>query len=212
MKKFQKNQMMGWVVLALMVMAGILTATTLAQSGGGFAIPWWTVDGGGGESSSNSYHLVGTIGQPEGGPLISSNTYTFSGGFWGNAVQQVIYSAFLPVVTDKRCQEEEDNDSAEQANGPLPSGAACIGLADDDKDFFRFTASTHGTITIELTNHTGSDTQLQLLYQDASHLVGYDAVPPYHIEYNGEAGLYYIFIYTIPPDSPAPYTLSVVYP
>jgi len=54
---------------------------------------------------------------------------------------------------------------------------------------------------------------LQLFYQTPGNVVAYDLNPPYHIDYNGQPGLYYIYIYTAGGyNSTTPYTLRVTYP
>jgi len=51
--------------------------------------------------------------------------------------------------------EIEDNDSYLQANGPLHSGQDYFGYPDDQKDYFSVHLSTPGTISIDLSNHSG---------------------------------------------------------
>ncbi len=109
--------------------------------------------------------------------------------------------------------EVEDNDSSQQANGPLRSGQDYYGYPDDLKDYFSIYLRTGGTITIDLSNHTGQGVQLQLFYQSVDNRVAYDLDPPYHVEYSGQAGWYYVYIYTESGhNSSTPYTLRVTYP
>ena len=76
-------------------------SSALAQSGEGYDLAWWTVDGGGGAlGSGGSYQLVGAIGQPDAGPVLSSGDYALAGGFWrvGPAAEPGEYPLYLPLV------------------------------------------------------------------------------------------------------------------
>jgi hypothetical protein len=107
----------------------------------------------------------------------------------------------------------EPNNSYLQANGPLRSGRDYYGYPNDEKDYFSIYLRTGGTITIDLTNHTGQGVQLQLFYQSTNNRVDYDLDAPYHITYTGPAGWYYIYIYTAGGyNTTTPYTLRVTYP
>jgi len=88
--------------------------------------------------------------------------------------------------------EQEPNNVSGQATGPLCAGRDYYGYPNDQKDFFSFTAGAGGLITVDMTNHTGQGVQLQLFYQSTATRVGYDPEPPYHIEYAGAAGWYYV--------------------
>jgi len=128
------------------------------------------------------------------------------------------YRVYLPLVTRDHVTyfegpwEVEPNDSYLQANGPLHSGRDYYGYPNDTKDYSSIYLRTGGAITIDLTGHTGQGVQLQLFYQSVGNRVGYDWSPPYHSEYTGAAGWYYIYIYTgSGHNSTTPYTLRVVY-
>ena len=70
-----------------------------------------------------------------------------------------------------------------------------------------------GLITIDLANHTGQVVQLLLYHELPDVLVARDYTPPYHIEYTGAAGLYYLCIYTESGYTyGAPYTLRATFP
>jgi hypothetical protein len=108
--------------------------------------------------------------------------------------------------------EQEPNNSYLQANGPLRSGRDYYGYP-DEKDYFSIYLRSGGTITIDLTNHTGQGVQLQLFYQSTNNRVDSDLNAPYHITYTGPAGWYYIYIYTAGGyNTTTPYTLRVTYP
>jgi hypothetical protein len=109
--------------------------------------------------------------------------------------------------------EREDNDGYLEANGPLRSGADYYGYPDDERDYFSIYLRTGGTITIDLTGHTGQGVQLLLFYQSTDDQKDRVWEKPYHIAYSGPAGWYYILIYTESGhNSNTPYTLRVSYP
>lgn len=109
--------------------------------------------------------------------------------------------------------ESEPNDSLLLANGPLKSGMDYLGYADDERDYFSIHLETSGQVIVNLLNHTGEGTQLQLFYESTDNRVGYQSGPPYHIEYGGEAGTYYIYIYAVGNfNQTTAYTLRVTYP
>lgn len=112
--------------------------------------------------------------------------------------------------------EVEPNNSYIEANGRLRSARDYYGYPNDLKDYFSIELLEAGTITIDLENYPDSlQGQLQLFYQAATieNRKQIDAEAPYHIEYTGPAGWYYIYINTgaIPEDKPR-YTLRVTYP
>jgi len=109
--------------------------------------------------------------------------------------------------------EVEDNDSYLQANGPLRSGQDYMGYPDDAKDYFSFIPSASGSMSINLSNHTGLGVQLQLFYQSVANLVAFDLDAPYQINHSGPAGTYYIYIFTESGfNSLTPYTLRATFP
>jgi hypothetical protein len=205
-------------VLALLIVV-IFCAGPLALAQGGYALSWWTVDGGGGFLSDpgNGYTLMGTISQPD-AKVWSGGGYTLIGGFWG-AMAMVDHTVYLPVTLRNYVPifegpwEQEDNDTYLQANGSLVSGRDYSGYPDDEKDYFSFYARNGGPIVVDLTGHTGSGVQLQLFYGSVGSRVGYDVSPPYHIEYTGAPGWYYVYIYTASGyNSSTLYTLRATYP
>lgn len=93
--------------------------------------------------------------------------------------------------------EKEDNDSAEQANGPLLLNTTYFGYPDDVRDYFSFNLDTAANVAITLNNHSGSGVQLLVYYQSPGNNIGRDWQSPYQIEIaNAQPGLYYVFIYT----------------
>jgi hypothetical protein len=110
--------------------------------------------------------------------------------------------------------EDEPNDSVAEANGYLRSGQSYCGYPDDTRDFFKVYLFNAGTISADLTGHTGDGVQLQLFYQSTDNLVDFDSgAGSLHVEYNGPAGLYYLYIFTLSGhNSTTPYSLVVNYP
>jgi hypothetical protein len=108
--------------------------------------------------------------------------------------------------------EKEDNDTAPTANGPLVSGLAYHGYPDDQKDYYRIQLAARHRIRIELTDHTGQGVQLLLYYQSTDNLVDRDYDPPYQVDHEGQAGRYYIYIFSESGHNHSqPYTLKAVY-
>jgi len=129
------------------------------------------------------------------------------------------YRVFLPLtLRDYVCVfagpwEQEPNNSYLEANGSIISGQGYYGYPDDVKDYFSFYMRESGDITIDLTGHSGADVQLQLFYQNNNDRKVYDAKDPYHIQYSGSPGWYYVYIYASGGyNSAASYTLRVTYP
>ena len=83
----------------LLIVALLVPAIVLAQTGGGYDLSWNTVDGGGGISSGGAYTLSGTVGQPDAGGM-SGGGYTLTGGFWGGVAPQPApqYRIYLPLI------------------------------------------------------------------------------------------------------------------
>lgn len=82
-------------LLLLIVSVGPLRA----QSNGEVELNWRTIDGGGGASTSETYTLIGTIGQPDAGRM-SNGAYTLYGGFWSAENRDITTNAslYLPVI------------------------------------------------------------------------------------------------------------------
>ena len=108
--------------------------------------------------------------------------------------------------------EREPNNNTSQANGPLQSGVDYHGYQNDTNDYYTFNAASSGSITIDLTNTSVPDTQLLLYYQSTANLVRQAGAAPYHLSYSGQAGLYYVRVFTNGSNNSTPYTLRVTYP
>lgn len=90
----------------LLILLGLVLLLTcavgLASAGSGYRLSWWAVDGGGGRLSSDGGDaLLGTAGQPDAGPPLTSASYSLAGGFWSGAPAEPPegeFTIFLPVV------------------------------------------------------------------------------------------------------------------
>jgi hypothetical protein len=183
--------------------------------------------GGSANADSTNYQLVASIGAPSLTPNggSASTNYLLHSGFLGGftpgncfgpppATEQL----FLPLAASiawacfEGPEEMEDNDSAATANGPLCRAQNYTGVPDDNRDYFYITTGISGPIAVNLTNHTGEGVQLQLFYQSTGNLVGFDSEPPFNVNHNGAAGVYYIYIYTNGGFNTTPYTLNVTSP
>ncbi len=140
---------------------------------------------------------------------------------WSDALSVTVESCFIylpmtirqPSIYFEGPWEEEPNDSYLEANGPLRSGKDYYGYPDDDRDYFSIDVDTGGKIVIDLSDHLDEGVQLQLFYESVGDLKKLDYTPPYHIEYTGDPGVYYIYIYTASGYSDTePYTIRVTYP
>lgn len=122
-------------------------------------------------------------------------------------------SIYLPQI-QVPFTETEPNDEVAVADGPLQSGMSYSGYPNDTNDNFFIDVTVTGTIVVDLINHTGNGTQVQLLYETKTNRVAYAPGPSYHIEYDAQrSGRYYIFIYTPSGHNQhTPYTLTVTYP
>jgi hypothetical protein len=84
------------LITSVAVLALLLSAPILAQTGDGYDLTWSTVDGGGYTfSTGGGYTLGGTVGQPDTGALTGGG-YTLSGGFWSGTA--IIYRIYLPLI------------------------------------------------------------------------------------------------------------------
>ncbi len=78
----------------------LLALPVLAQVSSNYDLSWHVIAGGGGKASSAGHTLMGTIGQPVTGRMISTG-HALCSGFWcsGGAVQ---YRIYLPLVSRGR--------------------------------------------------------------------------------------------------------------
>jgi uncharacterized repeat protein (TIGR01451 family) len=190
-------------------------------SGASYAVSWNAVD------HADSYVLQGATDGGFHTVVTETHTADTSIDFKSEDIKEYFYhvkarsstlgdSGWSEPQSVKVYWEKEINSPYVSANGPLISGQKHYGLPNDDRDFFYFDTGSSGTITLGLTDHTGSGVQLQLFsYSVSSGLVrvAYDVTAPYSINYSGPSGRYYAFIYaTGNYNSNAPYTLSVSFP
>jgi hypothetical protein len=126
---------------------------------------------------------------------------------------------YLPVVALNAityfpgATELEPNNTSAQANGPLATGQTIAGTHNDQWDAFSVYMPVAGTVSVNLQTPRTSQMQLQVYYQSvADPNPEYDPTPPYHVNYTGAAGWYYIFIYNGNTFNVDAYTLTTTYP
>jgi len=195
-------------LLLLLVGSGVLAY-------GGVSINRWVIPGGGGGAAGGAVRISGAVGQPVGGLSANGNT-EICGGLWCGGPT---YRVFIPLTLKDYVRpfpgpwEREPNNSYLAANGSIVSGQDYFGYPNDARDYFSFYMREGGTITIDLTGHTGDAVQLQLFYQSDNDLKIYDVSDPYHLEYTGSPGWYYVYIFAGGGyNDITPYTLRVTYP
>lgn len=207
----------GPISLSLLVLLCLAGGIALAQNT--TLIGRWHIGGGGGTASGDDIRIGGTLGQAVAGKSSDGNI-TLQVGFWAGRPQANIY---LPLVLrdyisyfEGPC-EQEDNDRAGQANGPLRSGRDYCGYPNDEYDWFFITLRTGGDIVVEVTNYVGTGGQL-LLYTQSGILLKRDYQGPndsdLRIQYTvPTGGLYYIAVYTERNfNTTTSYNLRVTYP
>ena len=129
-------------------------------------------------------------------------------------------SGWSNVQTVEVRWERESNNAYTEATGPVTSGVAYYGYPSDERDYFSFLLTSRGAIVVELTGHVNENAAKKpqlLLYYGVPEL-NQEKVrayqPPYRVEYTGDPGQYYIYVYT-PVESlssSAPYTLRATFP
>jgi hypothetical protein len=87
-------------LLALLVVAALLTPTARGSQGSGYTLSWGTITIGGGSSlaagADGTYGVSGSAGQLDAG-LLAGGGYSLEGGIW-HAVPASLYRQFLPLV------------------------------------------------------------------------------------------------------------------
>jgi hypothetical protein len=111
-------------------------------------------------------------------------------------------------------RESEPNNGISSANGPLVSGATYFGRytgsAPLDNDYWAFTTSRAGAVTITLTNMDPSN-QVMLMTAGGARL-GFAGGDPFTISVNiSAAGTYYVRV-VVAPSQTSDYRLRVVFP
>ena len=201
-----------WIGLLMLLVAG----SVLAQ--GAPAISRWNIGGGGGVASGGNVVLHGALGQGIAGPSSGGNVM-ISAGFWaGGPVRHAVY---LPLVVrnlilyalpcgpgNNYC---EDNDTWQQAYGPLQPDVEYTAYPDDAEDFYFILLPTAAQVTLSVTNYKASG--WLILYNENYTEIGKEPARNNQIiagPYNLGAGKYYIRIYTSQPyNSTDRYTLIV---
>jgi len=178
----------------------------------------WRVAGWSGTNNDAGTATTNTVNMPTGAHTVSV-IYT-------EIVIPTAFAFYVPAVLHippdgPFCfagpNEVEDNDGADTANGPLCAPGTFTGLTNDEKDFFMFDAAA-GRIFVAVTNFHVPGMQLSLYYQTTSNPpVDFDTEPGDGLDVevtNGQAGRYYIRVYTNQPDpnETRPYSMQVQFP
>ncbi len=130
---------------------------------------------------------------------------------------------YIPIIQNELFNSEweiESNNYYTMANGPLLNGKQYFGFPDPN-DYFRFEIETTGLISIRVENYTGSEPQVQLIYDHPEHIL--NPTIPYtytcpdnlcQLEYvppPNYIGSYFVFI-SADNSTNISYTLIVNYP
>jgi hypothetical protein len=200
------------------------SAPSVAADAQGHAILTWTS-----EHWNSTPHLA-YAALSASGEVLTPATLLVTGQGWfpdlrtsyngyGNTSSGTGQSIFMPglfrslSVYFEGPQENEPNNTAAQANGPLRSGRAYTGYPNDAYDVYSFHLSTAGKITLDLSSFTVPSGQLHLYAQTLSNRLAFDSSAPYHLEVNSSPGTYYVIVYTGGGfNSTTLYSLQAVYP
>jgi hypothetical protein len=173
----------------------------------------WQVSGWSGTNNDGSTTTTNTLTMPAANHAVSV-IYQLGAINYDFFVPFVTHVPFAGPTCYSGPDEGEDNDSHDQATGPLCQGTF-LGLPNDQKDFFYFDTKAQGNISVVVTGHRGEGVQLQLYYgttpldDDTEQEDGLSVAWP-----NGAPGRYYVILYT---ETPKPnetrgYSLQVSYP
>lgn len=166
--------------------AGQLINLTAAPAGG------WRVGGWQGTNNNNSTANTNTVTMP-------ANNHTAQ----VNYVQQTVSARiFLPATLYGLSGflgpfEIEPNNSISQANGPILLNRNYQGFPNDTSDYFYLNLGAAGSFSVDLTNITGKDPQLQLFYESSANMVQFDSTPPFRVTHTGPAGRYFVRVVVV---------------
>jgi len=134
--------------LILLLLLCLISGVVLAQ--GTVVIGRWSLNSGGGVASGGDVSLHSALGQAVAGSSSGGDVVLLS-GFWSGGPAHTIY---LPVtLRNYFVNPYEDNDSWENAYGPLAFGAEYRAYPDDDTDYYYFDLSATGNVTIRVENY-----------------------------------------------------------
>ncbi len=102
--------------------------------------------------------------------------------------------------------ETEPNNILAEANGGLRAGETLYALPDDPDDFFTFTTTAGGEISVRMEEMAAEGAVLLLYQNNIGKLIGYDAEAPYEVTTAGPADTYFIRVLV-----QARYTAAVPY-
>lgn len=200
------------IFLALLII--LASGAALAQ--GTPAISRWNIGGGGGTASGGNVTISGALGQGIAGPSSDGNILV-SAGFWSGGPSR--HAVYLPLVVRNMVSYAppcgplnnycEENDTWQQAYGPLQPNASYTAYPDDAEDFYYILLLSAAQVTFSVTNYQASG--WLIVYSESYTEIGRRPAQNNQIiagPYNLSPGKYYIRIYTSQPyNSTALYTL-----
>jgi hypothetical protein len=219
---------LGIVIAVGMLVILPLATIVWAQVSANFDLSWTILAGGGGQRQSANYLVQDTLGQWA-GDISGCGWREVQPGFWyGVVMASPPCKVSLPLALKNYMAyfegpgEVEPNDPYQKANGPLRSGRSYSGGHDgpqEDKDFFKFTKASGGTVTVAVSG-LASNAQVTLYDQNGIAQIGYAGAPPFTITCPGTsctgsavaAGTYYIRVYTPSGYGTQRYTLQAMFP
>lgn len=166
--------------------AGQTIHLTAAPAGG------WRVGSWQGTNNNNSTANTNTVTMPAGAHTARVNYVQ------QNLNARVYLPAALYGLTGFLGPFEiEPNNSLSEANGPILLNRTYQGFPNDISDYFYFNLGAAGAFSVDLTNITGKDPQLQLFYESSANMVQFDSTPPFRVTHNGPAGRYYVRVVVV---------------
>ena len=190
MKSLKQVPLLPLCLTLVLIFMGAITIV-LANSDAAYELFWWTADGGSDSSAGGEYGLSGTTGQYDAGDLSSSH-FDLDGGFWTEDGEEL---TVIPLIFSNYCggfpgpREQEENDAAGLANGPLCYGRNYIGNPDDDlpnrEDDYFYINWKGGPFRVTVTNFLTNLAQVIVYYENVK-----DPDPPY--AWDRESGIYVV--------------------
>ena len=92
-KKGRSAKIVAFATVALLTL--LLALPALAQVSSNYDLSWHVIAGGGGKSAGAGHTLMGTVGQPVTGRMVSASSALCS-GFWCSGA--ALHRIFLPLV------------------------------------------------------------------------------------------------------------------
>ena len=178
--------------------AGEVIALTATPAAG------WRVAGWSGTNNDGSASTTNAVAMPAAARTVAVNY-----------VRSVVNTrVVLPAVLNQNRflgpREIEPNNRSSEANGPLMFNRSYQGFPNDLSDYYSFELTSARQFTVDLTNITGKDPQLQLYFNSTATLLDLITAPPYRRTYDGAPGRYYVRVVVVAENnSTTLYTLRI---